>query len=121
MAGDGALVSEIPKMLPGARSGNTPAFNIPNLQSITAFGNLDPDVVINLEADTADVPAAKNLADILRGFLALATMQGSQKPALQGLATAVNVTNDQNRVLVNARLPYELLDSLQSKVTSTTH
>jgi hypothetical protein len=52
---------------------------------------------------------------VVRGFVALATLQASQKPELKDLASAINVTTDANRVLVNARIPYSLIDALQPK------
>jgi hypothetical protein len=116
MAGDAALLSQLPKSLPGSQNGNVPAMNIPNLSGVAASGDLDPDVKVNVQADALDAPSAKNLADVIRGLLALAVMQAGQKPALQGLATAVNVTSDQNKVVVSARLPYELLDALVASV-----
>jgi hypothetical protein len=62
--------------------------------------------------DTVDAAGAKNVADIVRGFLALASLQASQKPELGRLASAVVVTTEASRVHVDARIPYDLLDAL---------
>jgi hypothetical protein len=43
------------------------------------------------------------------------SLQARQKPELQQLASAVTVATEQNRVLVNARVPYELLDALRAQ------
>jgi hypothetical protein len=115
MVGDQSLLAALPRTLPGAGGGNAPSFNLPPLRSLMATADLDPAVVFEVEGEAADPAAAKNLADIIRGIMALATMQAQQKPELQSLASAVSVTNDQSRVLLNARLPYELLDSLQGR------
>ena len=42
-------------------------------------------------------------------------MADGSDPTLQQLASAVTVATEQNRVLISARLPYELLDALQPK------
>ena len=67
-----------------------------------------------------DELAARNLADVVRGFVALVSLQAQQKPELQQLASAVSVATEQNRVLVSARIPYEMLDALQAKAKSQT-
>ena len=43
------------------------------------------------------------------------SLQAQQKPELQQLASAFTVATEANRVLVSARIPYELLDALQNK------
>ncbi len=42
----------------------------------------------------------------------LVTLQAASKPELKDLASAITVATDENRVLVNARIPYETLDAL---------
>ena len=49
----------------------------------------------------------------MRGFVALASLQASQKPELKQLASAISVTTETTRVHVAARVPYEVLESLQ--------
>ena len=65
--------------------------------------------------EATDELAAKNLADVVRGFVAIMSLQAQQKPELQQLASAVTVATQANQVLVSARIPYELLDALQPK------
>ncbi|MFI5184938.1 MAG: hypothetical protein ACHQNV_11100, partial [Vicinamibacteria bacterium] len=62
--------------------------------------------------DALDPVAAKSLADIVRGVVGLVSLQASQKPELAQLSSAVSVSTEESRVLVNARLPYDLLDAL---------
>jgi hypothetical protein len=42
-------------------------------------------------------------------------MQGSQKPELKQLASAVSVTTETTHVQVNARIPYDLIEALAPK------
>lgn len=90
--------------------------NLPALRSLTVVGDLDPQLSLSLTGETADEAAARNLADLVRGLLAMAALQAQQKPELQQLASAFSVTNEANRVLVSARIPYELLDGLQASL-----
>lgn len=93
----------------------SPLAGLPPLKSIVVTGDLDPTVSFQAAGEVADEAAAKNLADVIRGFLALAALQAPQKPELKELSTAVSVTQDARRVLVNGRFPYELIDSLHPR------
>jgi hypothetical protein len=89
--------------------------NLPPLQSLTLTGDLDPQLSLALTGVAADEAGATKLADVVRGFVALMSLQAAQKPELQELASAFNVATEANRVLISARIPYELLDALQPK------
>ena len=78
-------------------------------------GDLEPQVSVDLTGEAGDEAAAKNLADVVRGFVALASLQASQKPELKQLASAISVTTEASRVHVAARVPYEVIESLQPK------
>jgi len=109
MVGDRTAMAALPS------PGGVAAMSLPPLQSLTLIGDLDPQLSLVLTGTAADEAAATKLADVVRGFVALMTLQASQKPELQKLASAVSVTTEGNRVMVNARIPYELLDALQPK------
>jgi hypothetical protein len=111
VVGDQSLLQNLPGHLAGPGSAQSVA--LPGLRSLTVVGDMDPLISVEATGEAADAAAAKNLADVVRGFVALATLQASQKPELKDLASAVSVTQDAARVQVNARIPYELLDALQ--------
>jgi hypothetical protein len=113
MVGDKTAMSSLPSAVPGP--GGKAAMNLPPLQSLTLTGDLDPQLSLALTGIAADEAAATKLADVVRGFVALMTLQASQKPELQQLASAFSVTTEANQVLVSARIPYEVLDALQPK------
>jgi hypothetical protein len=118
MVGDQSLLARMPGSvpLPGAAGGGTVA--LPPLKSVVVTGDLEPSLAMEVVGEARDEAAARNLADVARGFLALAQLQAGQKPELQGLASAVSVTTDGMKVQVSARLPFELLDALQPKKTA---
>ena len=113
VAGDQSLLSKMPTAIPGGAGGT--GMQLPSLRSMVVTGDLDPVVALQITGETADAASAQNLADIVRGLVAMASLQAQQKPELRQLASAVSVTTEAERVLVNARFPYELLDSMQPK------
>ena len=116
MVGDQSLLAGMPTSVPApGSSADGATINLPALQALTVTGDLDPQVSLNVTGDAKDELAAKNLADVVRGFVALMSLQARQKPELQQLASAVTVATEQTRVLVSARVPYELLDALRLK------
>ena len=112
MVGDRSLLANLPTTLPTGGSGGEAALSLPTLQTIVVTGDLDPQVSLSVIGDTVDAAAAKNVADVVRGFVALASLQASQRPELARLASAVSVTTEASRVHVDARFPYDLLDAL---------
>jgi hypothetical protein len=119
MVGDQTLLSNMPKSIPapGAAAAGS-SLNLPALKSLVVAGDLEPEVSVSVTGDTSDETAAKSLADLVRGFVALASLQAGQKPELKQLASAISVSTDQSRVLVNARVPYELIESLSTAPVS---
>jgi hypothetical protein len=120
MVGDQSLLAGMPSSIPapgaaGGGEGGGATISLPALRTITVTGDLDPQVSLDLTGEAADEPAARNLADVVRGFVALMSLQAQQKPELQALASAFNVATEQNRVLVTARIPYAMIDSLSAK------
>jgi hypothetical protein len=82
------------------------------LESLIVTGDLDPAVTLSITAEARDDAAARNLADIVRGFTALAALEAGEKPELRELASAVSVSTEGRRVHASARLAYELFDAI---------
>jgi hypothetical protein len=118
MVGDQSLLSNLPRTVPAPGGSDGASLQLPAVQNLIVTGDLDPQIALDLTADTADEPSAKNLADVVRGLLALAALQGNQKPELKELASSVNITTEVNQVHVNARIPHALFLSLQPKKTA---
>jgi hypothetical protein len=114
MVGDQSLLANLPKSVP-APGGDGSGLELPSVRNLVVTGDLDPQIALEATAETADEAAAKNLADVVRGLMALAALQGNQKPELKELASAVSVTTQANQVHVSARIPHALFESLQPK------
>ena len=116
MVGDQSLLAGLPASVPAPGASTDGAtVSLPALKSVTVTGDLDPQVSLSVTGEAADEMAAKNLADVVRGFVALTSLQARHKPELQQLASAVTVATEQTRVLISARVPYELLDALKAQ------
>jgi hypothetical protein len=116
MVGDQSLLSNLPKSVP---MGGDSSVTLPALKSVVVTGDLEPVVSVAIIGDATDEPSAKNLADVVRGFVAMMSMQGGQRPELKQLASAVSVTTDTNHVQVSARIPYELIEAIAPKRAAT--
>jgi hypothetical protein len=114
MVGDQSLLAEMPTSLPGPRSrdGSSASLSLPKLETLTVTGDLDPVLSVDVVGGAADAAAASSLADVVRGFTALAVLQASQKPELKALQTAIAVTTEGSRVRLTGRFPHELLVAL---------
>ncbi len=117
MVGDQSLLSSLPTSVPapGASADGAATMTLPALTGLTVTGDLDPQVSLAITGEARDALAAKNLADVVRGLVAMASLQAQQKPELQQLASAISIATEENRVLVSARIPYEMLEALQPK------
>jgi len=115
VAGDQSLLADMPSSIPlpsQGSSGGSSSVQLPAVKSLSITGDLDPVFSVEATAEASDESSAKSLADVVRGIVALATLQAQQKPELQALASAVNVTTEAKAVHVSARIPDELFDTL---------
>jgi hypothetical protein len=115
MVGDQSLLSQMPSTVPAPGGSGGAQLQLPALKALMVTGELDPVVTLDVTGDAADAASAGQLADIVRGFVALASLQAAQKPELAGLKNAVSVTTDQSSVRLSARLPYEVLEAMQPR------
>lgn len=99
---------------PGQPAGPA-GFALPPLRSILVSGDLDPQLRLEVRAEAKDEAAARNLADAVRGLVALLPMQAAQKPELQKLASSIQVSSQGARATLKLALPWDLLDQLDQK------
>ena len=114
MVGDQSLLANLPTTLPSL-TGSGASLTLPALQSLIVTGDVEPLVSLQLTGDAADEAAARNLADLVRGLVAILGMQASQKPEWKELSSALSVTQNASQVLVNFRIAPEALERLATK------
>jgi hypothetical protein len=90
-----------------------PAANLPAVKQVVAYGHLDPEVGMTATAEAADAKSATKIADVLRGFSAMLSLQSGQRAELAQIADSISVATEDDKVHVKATITHELIDSLK--------
>ena len=85
---------------------------IPAIQWFSAATHINGGVNGVFKAEARDEESAKNMRDVLNGFLALAKMHSSAQPELKMMVDSVLLSGDGKNVAVSFSLPSELFDAL---------
>ena len=91
---------------------------MPAISWFSAAGHINGGVSGTFKAEAKDEATAKNLRDLMGGFLALAKMQAGSKPGMQQLADSLVISGEGNTVALAFSIPSELLDVLESMAKS---
>jgi hypothetical protein len=94
------------------------AMQIPELEWFRASSHVNGGVSGTVTAEARDEQAAKNLRDVLQGFVALARMQSSSKPQFQSLVDAFQFGGSGKTVSVSFALSSDLIDQLVASRTA---
>ena len=92
------------------------AANLPAIKQVVAYGHLDPEVGMTATAEAADAKSAAKIADVLRGFSAMLSLQAGQKAELAQIADSISVATEDDKVHVKATITHDLIDSLKKSV-----
>jgi hypothetical protein len=87
---------------------------MPAISWFSAAGHINGGVSGSFKAETKDEATAKNLRDIMGGFLAMAKMQAANKPGMQQLADSLVISGEGNTVALAFSIPSEVLDVLEA-------
>ncbi len=106
-AGDASILSKAP-----ANAQITPAISA--IQSV--FGTLDLTTSVNGKVTVVakDETSAGQLADFVRGLIALGNLTSGQNPDLAALVKGVQVTQNGNQFEVTITIPFDLLQKLEA-------
>jgi hypothetical protein len=91
---------------------------MPQITWFSAAGHINGGISGQFKAEAKDEASAKNLRDVLGGFLAMARMQAANKPALQQLADSLILSGDGKNVALAFTIPTEVIDVLESLAKS---
>lgn len=89
------------------------AANLPAIKQVVAYGHLDPEVGMTATAEAQDAKSATKIADVLRGFSAMLSLQAGQKAELAQIADSISVATEDDKVHVKATITHDLIDSLR--------
>lgn len=88
------------------------AQQIPSIKWFSASSRVDGGMSGTLRAEARDDEAAKNLRDVVNGFLALARLQAGAKPEFQSLMQSVQLSGTGRTVALSFQVPNDLLQSM---------
>jgi len=92
---------------------NEVAAAMPAISWFSAAGHVNGGISGSFKAEAKDEATAKNLRDIMGGFLAMAKMQAASKPGMQQLADSLVISGDGNTVQLAFSIPSEVLDVIE--------
>ena len=84
--------------------------HLPPITWFSASGTIDDGIAAVLRAETNSDEAAKNLRDVVQGFVALASLQAGSKPELKALAQSLEISGTGKTVALSFSVPGRLLD-----------
>jgi hypothetical protein len=90
------------------------ADRIPPITWFAVSGRIDSGVQAALSAETRDEESAKNLRDVVRGFLALAKLQTSAKPEYQRFVDSLELSGTGNKVALSVDVPAQVFEALRA-------
>ena len=93
--------------LPAEISGRLPAITWFSLSA-----RVDSSVTGLVRADSRDEEAAKNLGDVIRGFLALARLQAGSRPAFRALTESLQLGGTGKSLTLSFSVPGEVFDAI---------
>jgi hypothetical protein len=91
------------------------AAQIPSVKSFSASSRIDGGLSGVLRAEARDDEAAKNLRDVVQGFLALARMQASSRPEFDSVLRSVQLSGSGKTVAISFEVPTEFIQAISSK------
>jgi hypothetical protein len=91
---------------------------MPAISWFSAAGHINGGVSGTFKAEAKDEATAKNLRDLMGGFLAMAKLQAANKPGMQQLADSLVISGDGNTVALAFSIPSEMIDMLEQMAKS---
>jgi hypothetical protein len=88
------------------------ASQIPAIKWFAAAGRVNGGVSAALRAETRDEEAARNLRDVVNGFMALARMQSERRPEWNALMSSLQLSGTGTTVQLSFSIPAELMDAI---------
>lgn len=105
--GDGTVLKQF------TANAGADAPQIPAVKSVVAYGHLDPEVGLTATAEAADLKSATKIADVLRGFSAMLSLQAGERKELAAIADSISVATEEDKVHIKAVITHDLIESLQ--------
>lgn len=86
---------------------------LPAITWFSAAGHVNGGISGSFKAEAKDEATAKNLRDVMAGFLAMAKMQAASQPSMQQLAESLVISGEGKTVALAFSMPGEVLDVIE--------
>jgi hypothetical protein len=88
------------------------ASQIPQVKWFSASSRINGGLSGTLRCEARDDEAAKNLRDVVQGFLALAKMQAGNKPEMQPLLQSLQLSGSGKTVALSFQVPSDFINAM---------
>lgn len=114
--GNAWAVGRFDALAGNARLPQQVASQLPPITWFSVSGRVDSTVSGVVRADTRDEDAAKNLRDVVRGFLALARLQAGSRPEFQAMMQSLELGGTGTSVVLSFSIPGEVFDAVGARL-----
>jgi hypothetical protein len=87
---------------------------LPAVNWLSISGNVDDGVRGTVRAEARDETAAKDLTDVVRGFMALARLQAGSHPEFSAVINSLQLSGHDKTVTLDFAVPAETINSLSA-------
>jgi hypothetical protein len=91
------------------------ASQIPQVTWFSASSRINGGLSGELRAEARDDDAAKNLREVVQGFLALVRMQAGNKPEMQAMVQSLQLSGTGKTVALSFQVPADFINAMASK------
>jgi hypothetical protein len=91
------------------------ASQIPQVTWFSASSRINGGLSGELRAEARDDEAAKNLREVVQGFLALVKMQAGNKPEMQAMVQSLQLSGSGKSVALSFQVPAEFINAMAAK------
>lgn len=91
------------------------ASQIPQVTWFSASSRINGGLSGELRAEARDDDAAKNLREVVQGFLALVRMQAGNKPEMQAMVQSLQLSGTGKTVALSFQVPAEFINAMAAK------
>ena len=88
------------------------ATQLPQVKWFAASSRINGGLTGTLRCEARDDEAAKNLRDVVQGFLALAKMQAGNKPEMQSLMQSIQLSGSGTTVALSFQVPSDFINAM---------
>lgn len=105
-------VGRFDALMANAKLPNEIAGQIPAVRLFSANGNINGGISGRIRAETRDDEAARNLREVVQGFLALARLQTGSNPGFQQVVSSLQLSGTGRTVVLSFDLPQQVIEAL---------